>query len=88
MLEVKIRLFGAFRKYGNGSEIELKVPPLSPLSVVRNVLVAHLLHLDPDFSDVDLVNDSAFALENEILQGESKIEQACSLAILPPVCGG
>lgn len=88
MLEVKIRLFGAFRKYGNGSEIELKVPPSSPLSVVRSALVERLLHLDPDFREVNLVNDSAFALENEILQGGSKIERACSLAILPPVCGG
>lgn len=88
MIEVKIRLFGALRDYGDDREIKLKVPASSSVCQLRASLLSHIQCFHPQFAEPHLVMDSAFAIESEILQDSFQIESDCRLAILPPVCGG
>ncbi len=84
---ITIRLFGAFRKFGNGSEIEISVRCGTNLKELRVLLSQYLRENDPKFSET-LVVDSAIANDTKILTNDFCIEKSCTLAILPPVCGG
>ena len=87
-MKLPIRLFGAFRKYADGSELELELPEECNLASLKKALAAHLAELDPNFSDHALILDSAFADEKNILTEQDMIVRGTKLAILPPVCGG
>jgi molybdopterin converting factor small subunit len=89
MTEVKVRLFGAFRKYENGSSTVLvKVPlPCTPAQL-RMSLTSFFQAQRKDFSDEALLGKSVVADENHVFAEDEVIEQASSLALLPPVCGG
>ncbi len=80
-VNVTIRMFGAFRKYG--AEISFPVPAGSGVADIKAVL-SGLIHPE----DRLLVNDSVIANDDAVLAAEARIEEDTRLAILPPVCGG
>lgn len=98
MINVEIKLFGAFRKYQKGSAtVSLTLEP--PLSVdqVKSALSSYLsqqAHTATSGASTSkqeihqLVLDSALANDTEILTKDVMVDQSCRLSILPPVCGG
>lgn len=88
MIKIKINLFGAFRKYGNGQEIQLQFS--EPLSVhdLKKKLANKLLELHPDFNNLALIEDSVFADDASVLSKEFQLMKSCEISVLPPVCGG
>ncbi|MCM2279944.1 MAG: MoaD/ThiS family protein [Oligoflexia bacterium] len=85
---VRVRLFGGFRKYGDGREIELVLAPGARVKEVRHALGQRLAELHPDFADRQLLADSAFASATQMLGEDAGVEPGMVLAVLPPVCGG
>lgn len=88
MIEVRVKLFGAFRKYGDGREIVVELRERSGLGELKSALAEKLRVRHAGFSDGGLLASSAFAGESAILSSEVKFERSCSVAVLPPVCGG
>lgn len=88
MIEVKVRLFGAFRKYGDGREIAVELPERSGLNELKSALAGKLRAEHAGFSGDGLLASSAFANEAAILSPDVRFERGCSIAVLPPVCGG
>lgn len=80
-IEITMRLFGAFRKYGEIAHFF--VPSGSSVLDIKKALVKKL-----ELDDPALVHDSAIANDNEIIGGDAVFTQDAHLAILPPVCGG
>lgn len=87
-MNVKVLLFGGFRKFGNGREVEFSINPGSKVSDLRKMLALELSRLTPELSSEALIRDSAIANESRILSDHESIERPSTLAILPPVCGG
>lgn len=83
---VKVNFFGAFRKYGD-HEI-LSVPVGSSVVDLKNLLIRHLTRKNPDFSDIQLIHDSAIACNDTIVEVHHKVQAGEVVSILPPVCGG
>jgi molybdopterin converting factor small subunit len=80
-ITVSIRLFGAFRKYGEVAVLE------APAGVGIDEL-KELLSKWIGGMEASLVADSVFANEKEVLAAGAVIEKDANLAVLPPVCGG
>lgn len=87
-MKVKVRLFGAFRKYGDGAELELELPQDATLTELRKAFNDTLKSIDPSFSNAALIEDSAFADETSVLTDSARLIEGGTLAVLPPVCGG
>lgn len=88
MKQVEVRLFGAFRKYVPEGRIQIMLDEPCSIPVFKTALFSQLQKLSPEFSDLNLVLESALADENIILAESSVIDEARPLALLPPVCGG
>lgn len=86
--KVQVRLFGAFRKLGNGRELEIAVPANATVkdlrAALRNVITTELNRP----AEAPLVDESAIASDQSILAEDEVIPSGARLAILPPVCGG
>jgi len=81
-MKIKIRLFGAFRKYGN--EIDIEIPDGSIVSDMKKLLVEAL-----GDDSRELVYSSRFATDKNMLDDDSEITKNLSeVAIVPPVSGG
>lgn len=79
MINVKLRCFGAIRKYepiGFHSET-----PLTLRQVKERVSM-----LIPD--EAELIADCALADESRVLAPDHVVNSSCTLLLLPPVCGG
>lgn len=80
-----VRLFGAFRQFGEDSEINLPVPPAARVTDLRQAMQKH-------FGDNDnalaLLEASAFATDQAILKEDDQLPSGEPLSIIPPVCGG
>lgn len=87
-LEVRVRLFGAFRKYGDGAEIRVRVPELSGPAELKDALGVRLRELHPGFSEDRLLADSVIADDARVLDAGSRLTEGTAVAVLPPVCGG
>ncbi len=91
MIEIEIKLFGAFKKYVN-QKTPILLKSKTPLSMdqIKNAISSRLTELSPDFgkTGVQLLKDSAIACETQVLFPNAVVMQSCSLSILPPVCGG
>ena len=89
MIQIKVRLFGAFRRYEtNQVFVAIEVPESSSVEVVKNSIASYFRAKFENFSDGQLIEDSVIADESHVLGANEIIEQSCTLAILPPVCGG
>jgi molybdopterin converting factor small subunit len=78
---ITVRLFGAFRKYGES--VTFRVPSGTSVQGVKERLGSEL-----GISDTALIHDSAIANDDEIVGGNAVFARDSLLAILPPVCGG
>lgn len=92
MIQIELRLFGVYRKYVKNSnilqfELDENHSAITP-QAVKAWLAAYLSDFPASRSDIELIADSAIANERKILTPEEPILNSCSLAILPPVCGG
>ena len=80
-ITISIRLFGAFRKYGEVAVLE------APAGVGMDEL-KELLSRWIGGMEAPLVAASVFANEKEVLAAGAVLEKDADLAVLPPVCGG
>ncbi|HRC26833.1 MAG TPA: hypothetical protein PKX87_05320 [Alphaproteobacteria bacterium] len=78
---VRVRLFGAFRTYGEALEVTIPAG-----GVARDVREALARRLKPE--DSRLVHDSALADDTRILDEEATMDRDMTVSVLPPVCGG
>lgn len=83
---VKVKFFGAFRKYGDNET--LSIPAESSVGDLKKLLAEHLSGKVQNFSDAQLVRDSAVACNNTIVSLDYKVRPGEDISILPPVCGG
>lgn len=88
MIHIELRLFGAFRKYSESASIAIEIPNKCSVSSLKESIAMELMRRRPDLDESRLVFESALANEKEILRDHEDIQSSCSLAILPPVCGG
>ena len=87
-MRVTVRLFGSFRKYGEGARLEVELARAATVSALRSALVAKLKTQHPGFSEDHLVGESAFATDSGLLEDGASLSDGATVAILPPVCGG
>lgn len=81
-MQITILFYGAFRRFG--SSVILDTPKTTPtVNDLRPLLVREL-----GKANEALVYDSVFANDIAILDDSTIITTACSLSVLPPVCGG
>ena len=80
-ITISIRLFGAFRKYGEVAVLE--APAGIGIGELKGLFSKWIGGIE-----ASLVTDSVFADEKEILAVGAVIEKDANLAVLPPVCGG
>jgi len=81
MLEIDVRFFGAFRKYGQN--ILLNIPyGCSALSMKESLLAAL------GGKDAELIGDAALADNEGVLSHDHIFVKGGHVSILPPVCGG
>ncbi len=80
-MKVTIKHYGAFRQFGADTCLDVASPVT--VAAVRQQMVVHLGQ-----AYQWLVEDSALANNSDILPDEYVIGEACTLSILPPVCGG
>jgi molybdopterin converting factor small subunit len=85
-IKVEISLFGAFRKYNSGV-VQFEFNEGKTCEQVKWALGDYLQSRYPDF-DKELVQTSVLADDKSVLASSTLIERNCSLAVLPPVCGG
>lgn len=89
MIELEIRLFGAFRRY-EIRDVPLRVSVDKPATVekIKWALAEKLRLHSAGFSDSQLVEDSALATDLRVLSPGERVNSSCVLSVLPPVCGG
>jgi len=85
---MRINLFGTFRKYGNGEFVKITADGNASISDIRNIFIKKMIELEPNFNEQAIVNSSAFAINDEIVNDDYLVKEDDILAILPPVCGG
>jgi len=88
MIEVELRLFGSFRRYSDTPSVIIRLPEKCTVHACKEIIAQELRRLRPEFGAGDLVFASALADDKAILQDRDEIQSSCTLAILPPVCGG
>jgi molybdopterin converting factor small subunit len=91
MQTFSIRLFGAFRSLDQDSRISIEAKVPIRVSALKELLNQEIQRRTsaaalPDLSL--LVSDSALATDLCVLSSTDSLERGCSLALLPPVCGG
>ncbi|MGZ3773868.1 MAG: MoaD/ThiS family protein [Pseudobdellovibrionaceae bacterium] len=88
MKQIKIKLFGAFKKYVPKGNLSLEISEIATVHEVRQLIENKIRHDVPSFQDASLIHESAMASSEDILQETDLVFQYDELAILPPVCGG
>lgn len=77
-IKVTVRLFGAFRKYGENAVFLLQ----------DGVTVGEMKKKMAEKFDADLVRHSVLANDDHMMTDDMVLRQDARLAVLPPVCGG
>lgn len=78
---ISVRLFGAFRRFGD--HVSFSVPAGAGVDAVKGALAVALGDVD-----LQLIAESVLADDTAVLAQDATFTKDCSLAILPPVCGG
>lgn len=86
-ITLTIRMFGTFRKHHNGNLL-LNASPGITTSTVKDLIAETFRQSIPTFIENDLIDKSVLADNTRILAQDECITESCTLAILPPVCGG
>lgn len=76
-----VKFFGIFRKFGE--QVEVEIPAGSSVVQIKNMIAQQL-----GVEHKDLVESSVLANATDILPDSYIFNEAQSLSILPPVCGG
>ncbi len=90
-VSVQVRLFGPFRRYGNGAELSFRVPRGTTVAALRGHLAEALRRASGAFDGEGLLERSVLADEHRILTEDLPLgvdADRIALAVLPPVCGG
>lgn len=87
MMTLPIKMFGAFRKYHQGS-LEISVPIGTTATELKAALATTLRQQHAAFNDDELIGKSVLADNQRVIAGDEIITTPLALAILPPVCGG
>ncbi len=88
MLEISIRLFGAFRDFAQNPTVTFECAPGTSISELRQQMESRLENMRPGAGAQGLLKQSVFADERQVLGEEFRLERSQELAIIPPVCGG
>jgi molybdopterin converting factor small subunit len=88
MLLMKVKLFGALRKYGDDTCLEIPFSGAFSVAELRTQLAQHLEKQFPNFNDQALLKECAIASDSRIFMEEEEISNIETIAVLPPVCGG
>ncbi|WP_141731517.1 MoaD/ThiS family protein [Oligoflexus tunisiensis] len=88
MLEIYIRLFGAFRDFAQNPRLLFECAPGTSIAELRQQMGSLLENMRPGAGVESLLKQSVFADEKEILSEDFRLERSQELAIIPPVCGG
>ena len=83
--QVNIRLFGAFRQFSDQDSLSVNVPTDCRAADLRRAFAGHF---DGNSNALALLDASAFATDEAILDDEDRVPVDRELSILPPVCGG
>lgn len=81
---IQVKLFGAFRQYGGDGHVSVA---LTDDATVNDLRKAFGEQLDDDNARA-LLQSSAFATDEAVLEEHEPVPMDSSLSILPPVCGG
>jgi molybdopterin converting factor small subunit len=88
MLEITIRLFGAFRDFAKDPSVLLECAPGTSIAELRQQMQSRLENMRPGAGAEGLLKQSVFADERQVLGEDFRLERSQELAIIPPVCGG
>jgi molybdopterin converting factor small subunit len=88
MLEISIRLFGAFRDFAQNPLVMFECAPGTSIAELRLQMESRLENMRPGAGVSGLLKQSVFADERQVLDEEFRLERSQELAIIPPVCGG
>jgi molybdopterin converting factor small subunit len=88
MNEIEIRLFGSFRKFISSGSIKVRIPSQITVAQLKEIVNCELQRQSSEFTDSNLVYESAVATESEVLAEDDMVKDLHRLALLPPVCGG
>ncbi len=88
MNKIRIRTFGAFRKYFPDGVMTFSIKENESVGEFKARLNQFLIEEVAGFSDAHLVFESAIASGDTILQDTDVIKLDKELSLLPPVCGG
>ncbi|MCX6127623.1 MAG: MoaD/ThiS family protein [Proteobacteria bacterium] len=88
MLEIKIRLFVAFRDLNRESSLMLVCEPGLTVAQLRAEVLKKIDSLQQDSQLAALLQQSVFADNRSILAEDLRLEHSQDLAVIPPVCGG
>lgn len=84
---LSIKMFGAFRKY-HPDILTIEVGQGTTAHSIKSAIATALRAANPAFRDNELIDKSALADNVRVFKEDDLITASCSLAILPPVCGG
>lgn len=87
MMDVEVKLFGAFRDCQSQPQLRLTLPDGATIADLRAALDAHGRAHWPAFKPA-LLARSAFASESCVLRDGEAVPAGVSMAVLPPVSGG
>lgn len=73
MIDIDVRLYGAFREYSQGKVFRCQLAPGSSLNELRAVLAQQLEVLKPGAASRDLLATSAFADDHDILSESHRL---------------
>ncbi len=88
MIELEIRLYGAFRDYSDDPSIRVAVENGVGLDELRRSVLLKLEEMKPMLGAQDLLDRSVFADQTDILPQDRRLYGNQVLSLIPPVCGG
>ncbi len=88
MSTIRVRLFGAFRKYIPSGVISITIDRPCGTTEIKSKILQQIKSENANFCDDLLIAESALANEKEILFEDAMVDNSAQLALLPPVCGG
>ncbi len=87
-INVKMNVYGAFRRYTQENYIIIEVANTNTLQGLKKDIYLSLVKHNHLFDDQTLIDSSAIAKGNKILNDTVSLSDNDELSILPPVSGG